>query len=108
MSFFSRFSSFAVDNAVAGAQNLPQLVGALQTVAPQLADSLVGKSLVASKSPWGTLAAGIVSYAASKYGFGWPPELSAAIGGAGVLLGGFVMRAMTRQPITSVLPAPKV
>lgn len=104
-SFLAKVTTAAVNTAVADAKNLPELVSNLQVVAPQLAAPFFGKALLASKSPWGTLAAGLVSYTASKYGFGWPPELCAAVAGGGVLLGSYAMRLFTKQPITSLLPS---
>lgn len=92
----------AVDTAVADAKNLPQLVSTLQTVDPVLAEQFTGKALLASKSPWGTLLAAVVAYGASRFGLGWDHDTCALVAGAGLLLGAYVMRALTKAPITSV------
>lgn len=90
------------DQVIADAKDLPSLVDGLKAVDPALAEQFTGKALLASKSPWGTLLAGAVTWLAGRYGLGWPPEVCALLGGAGVLAGAFVMRAVTKSPISGL------
>lgn len=99
------------------AQDMPELVSLLQTVNPALAQQIEGKALVASKSPWGTLAGSAVGFLAAKYGLTctaatlaagncWTPETVNLIGGGAAMLGAFVasylMRSVTIAPITGL------
>jgi hypothetical protein len=97
-----------VNKAIALAQDVPTLVAGLEQINPKLAEQITGKALINSRSPWGTLAAGAVGWAASHYGLGWDEGTASAIGGAAVLLGSYAMRAITSSPITGLTAAPPV
>src|SRR5581483_899173 len=88
-----------VNAAVADAKSLPELVTKLNTVDPALAQSIEGKALVASRTPWGVVIGFGVAWAASKYGLGWDADLCALVSGVAVLAAGYVMRLVTAGPI---------
>ncbi len=97
----------ARDFAISQAKNLPQLIAFLSAADPKLADAIKGKSLIASKSPWGTLAVTVVSWAAAHWGLGWSDDTCNLVAGAGVVLGSYAMRYITRAQITGfVKPTP--
>lgn len=95
-----------VNAAVARAQSLPGLVAELRQIDPALAGQLTGKTLLASRSPWGTLAAGLVGYVSARYGLGFDETTTGLVAGASVLVGSYAMRLLTRQPITGIVAAP--
>ncbi len=68
-----------------------------------LAEQLTGKALIASKTPWGTLAGGIVGFLVARYGLGWDQGTQTLVAGAGVLVGSYIMRWITTSPITSMI-----
>ena len=93
----------AVDAAVAAAKDLPDLVHKLDKVAPDLAQQLTGKALLASKTPWGTLLTALIAYAAAKYGLGWDQSTDELVAGVGLLIGAYAMRWVTTSPISGIL-----
>ncbi|HXT81395.1 MAG TPA: hypothetical protein VN702_17655 [Acetobacteraceae bacterium] len=93
-------ASAPVNAAITAARDMPSLIANLKTVDPALAAPLEGKALLASKTPWGTLAVAVVSWAASRYGFGWDDQTCALIAGLGIVGGSYLMRALTSSPIT--------
>ncbi len=92
----------AENAAVRAARDLPDLIDRLESASPALAAQLVGKSLAASRTPWGTLLLPVVAYLATRYGLGWTPDIDALVAGVAVLVGSYAMRAATRVPITGV------
>ena len=90
------------DLAVRDARTLPELVDKLQVVNPTLAAALVGKSLAASRTPWGTLLLPVVAYVAARFGLGWTPDVDALVAGVAVLIGSYAMRVVTSAPITGL------
>jgi len=98
--------SRAADAAVAAAQDVPTLIANLKAVDPGMAEQLAGKSLAASKSPWGTVAVAGVAWASAKWGLGWDQGTCALVGGLGILVGSYLMRYVTTSPIASILPKP--
>lgn len=93
------------DRVVASAQSLPDLIQKASVSDPALASMFTGKALIASKTPWGTLAGGIVAYVAGRYGFQWDQATCDLVAGAGVLLASFVMRYISPLPVTGILTA---
>ena len=93
------------DKLVADARSLPDLIAKAQMVDPALAEQLTNKSLLASKSPPGTLIAGVVAWLAAKYGLGWDQATCDLIAGVAVLLGGYAMRYITKSPIGGIIKA---
>lgn len=89
----------STNKAIAAAQDVPTLIKGLQAANPALAEQLTGKPLLASRTPWGTLAVAGVSWLASRYGLGWDDTTCAVVAGAGVLAGAYAMRAITTSPI---------
>ena len=99
-------STTAVNEAIAAAKSLPNLIANLYALDPALAAQLESKPLLASKSPWGTLAAGVVAWLSSRYGFGFDETTCGLVSGVAVLLGSYAMRAITKQPVVGVLVTP--
>lgn len=103
--------SAAVNTAIADAKDLPALVTKLNEIDPAYGQQLTGKALLASKTPWGTLAVGAAAWLSTHYGLGWDEATASLVGGAAVLVGSYAMRALTHTPITSVVtptpPLPK-
>lgn len=92
-----------VNEAVAAARTLPDLVTKLNAVDPALAQQIEGKALLASKTPWGTLAATAVAYLATKYSLHWDQGTCELVAGAALLIGAYIMRAISAGgPITSL------
>ncbi len=92
----------AENAAIREARDLPDLINRLESASPALAAQLVGKSLAASRTPWGTLLLPVVAYLATRYGLGWTPDIDALVAGVAVLVGSYAIRAATRVPITGV------
>lgn len=91
----------AVDFAIANSKSLDELVGYLETVAPDMAASIEGKSLMSARSPLGVLlfyALGELLAYSLQLGF----EATAGLVGIFVLVGAYVMRIATRTPITGL------
>lgn len=97
----------ARDRAIADAKDLPSLINNVSAVDPALASQLTGKALLASKTPWGTIAGGVVGWLVSHYGLGWDQATCDVVAGACVLLASYAMRYVTAAPITGVVSAPK-
>ena len=112
------------DQVIAEARSLPDLLAKAQTVDPALVQQLTAKSLVASKTPYGTIAFTAVAWLATHYGLACPVNIAtqgatsgtiavvqgcwtpdtinmlsglAAVVGAGV--GSAIMRCITKSPI---------
>jgi hypothetical protein len=77
----------------------------IPTPAPEQWEVLTGKALLASKSPWGTIAGGLVGWLAAHYGLGWDQTTCNLIAGGGVILASYAMRWLTTQPITGIFTA---
>lgn len=90
------------DQVVADAKSLPDLIAKAQAVDPALAAQLTAKPLLASKSPIGTLIAGVVAWLAGRYGLGWDQSTCDLVAGCAVLLGGYGMRYVTASPIAGI------
>lgn len=90
------------NDAIAGAQTLPDLVMRLQAVDPTLAAQLVSKPLVMSKTPVGVLVVTAIVYVSSKYALGWDQGFCELLGGAGLVLGAYVMRWFSSRPIAGI------
>lgn len=88
------------DQVVSSARDLPDLINKAAAFDPAFAAKFTGQALIASKSPWGSLAGGVVAWLATKYGFGWDQATCDLVAGAGVLVGAYIMRYVTEHPIT--------
>ena len=95
----------ATDQAIAAARDLPDLINKAALLDPALAAKFTGQALIASRTPWGTLAGALVAWLVSKYGLGWDQATCDLMAGAGVLLGAYLMRTITEHPITGLLRA---
>ena len=92
-----------VNQVVADARSLPELVRGFERTSPDLAKSIEGKSLIASRTPWGVLLAGAIGWAAARYGLGWDSNTVDLVAGLAVLAGGYAMRYVTTGPIRGLL-----
>lgn len=88
------------DQAVGIARDVPDLIQKASMVAPDLASKWTGQSLIASRSPWGTLAGGVVGWLVTKYGLGWDQSTCDLVAGGCVLVASYAMRYVTENPIT--------
>ena len=95
-------STKAADEAVAAAKDVPDLVGKLRLADPTLAAQIEGKALLASKTPWGTLACAVVAYVSTRWGFGWSAGTDALVAGGALVLGSYAMRYVTAAPISGM------
>jgi hypothetical protein len=95
-----------VNAAVAEAKNLPDLVNKLNAADPALAQQLTGKSLLASKTPYGVMVSGLVAYLVGRWALGWDQQMDELVSGiivlAGSAVGSIIMRLVTKAPITSL------
>lgn len=78
-------------------------VAAADTVVEAVDPGITGKALVASKTPWGVLAAYGVTFLGAHYGLGLDPGTTGVVAGAAVLAGSYAMRYITSVPITGLL-----
>lgn len=91
------------DQAVAEAKNVPELVAGLQAVNPGLAQQIAGKALIASKTPWGTVASGLIGWGVSHWALGWDQATCDLVAGLCVLAGSYAMRYITAAPIRGIV-----
>ncbi len=93
-----------VDSAISVSHSKAELVGHLEREdeVADVAESLEGKALLASRSPWITVLAGavgfLIAYHTLHFGY-WGTGLVTIVS---ALLGGYVIRASTRAPITGL------
>lgn len=90
------------NDLVAASKDLPDLIAKAQVADPALAAQLTAKPLIASKTPIGTLVAGVVAWAAGRYGLGWDQTTCDLVAGCAVLLGGYGMRYISSSPIAGI------
>ena len=96
----------AVANARLAAQELPVLLAQVAAISPDVATQLETKPLLASRTPWGTLAAAAVGYASARWGLGLDANTDAVVGGFGLLVGAYLMRLITGQRIAGIVATP--
>lgn len=90
------------DQAIGLARDLPDLISKASTLDPELAAKFTGQALVMSRTPWGTLAGGLVGWLVTKYGLGWDQATCDLVAGGCVLMASFGMRYITENPITGL------
>lgn len=95
-----------VNRAIAAAADLPDLLGKLKVASPPAYAQLTGKPLIEAKTPIGTAAVSLVAFLAAKYGLGWDADTCAIIGGAGVIVGSYLMRSISSVPIYGIFRRP--
>jgi hypothetical protein len=98
--------SVIIDEAVAEARSLPDLINRLEQLDPALALQLTGKALIYAKTPWGALASGIIGFLVAHYSLGFDPATTNFVAGLSVLVGSYIMRYITSVPITGILESP--
>lgn len=114
-------STPAENRAVLAAKDIPTLVAGLQAAGSPLADNLIPKALLASKTPWGTIIGTGIGWAVTHYGMActatqttacWSQNTIDVVTGAGVLLGtvlgSYVMRYISKSPIGGIVSAAPV
>lgn len=79
------------------------VVQTAESVVETVAPGTVGKALVASRTPWGVLAAYAVSFLGARYGLGLDDASTGVVAGGAVLAGSYAMRYITSSPITGFL-----
>ena len=92
-----------VNAAIARARTLPELIASLP---PSLAAQLETKPLLLSKSPPGVLIASVIAWVSTRYGIGWDDTTCSLITGVVLLLAGYALRAITRQPVAGIVSTP--
>jgi uncharacterized membrane protein AbrB (regulator of aidB expression) len=101
----------AVNFAIAEAKSLPTLIANLQAIDPALTKQLETKPLIASRTPWGVLLASLIGMAAAHYGIGLDTDMDALLSGVIVLLftlvGSYVVRHFTKQPVAGIVSTPQ-
>lgn len=95
-------STVAVNDAVAAAKDLPDLIAKAKVVDPDLAAAITGKALIASKTPWGTLLTTGAAYLSAKYGLGWDESTDELVALGGLVIGSYLMRYVSPARITSL------
>lgn len=101
------------DQVVSVARDIPDLIAKAEAFDPALAAKFTGQALVWSRTPWGTIAGGAVSWFAAHYGLAcgtvvtsgcWSPETQNLLGGLaagfGCWVGAYIMRSISDGPIT--------
>ncbi len=91
------------DQLIGMAKDVPDLIAKARTFDPDLAASLTGKALLASKTVWGTLAAMVVSWAVTRWGLGWDADTCAEVSGVLVMGATAGLRAITKAPVTGIV-----
>lgn len=79
--------------------DLPDIIKEVETIDPALAP----KALLASRTPWGTLAVTALGWLLAKYGLHWDSNVVDLVAGGSVLLGSFGMRYITSAPIKGLI-----
>lgn len=92
------------DRLIAEARDVPSLIALASADDPVLAQALIGKALVASKSVWGPLVGAVISWTVTRYGLAWDESTSAEVTGGIILMVSTAIRLVTVAPIVSVLP----
>jgi hypothetical protein len=96
----------SINTIVKDANSWAEMAATIQQVNPALAASLVVKPLAMSKSPAGTLIAGIIGVVVSKYGLDLSPDGVLMLSGAFVVVGSYFMRAITHGSISGLFTSP--
>lgn len=114
----SHSTAAPADLVANSARNFQDFLEKATAIAPDVAKQFTGKALIASKTPWGTIAGGLVAWLAAKYGLTctaavtattgcWTPETINIVSGIAVLAGTFimsyVMRYISPLPVTGIL-----
>jgi hypothetical protein len=88
--------------ALNGAKDVPAAVKAISVLDPDLTP----KALIASKTPWGTLAVTAVGWAVAKWGLGWDDTTVNVVAGLCVLAGAYAMRYITTARVGGIFSTP--
>lgn len=96
----------AVNAAIAHARSLPDLIGGLQRINPELVAQLETKPLLASRTVWGTLATYAVVWLAGHYGLDWDAGTCGLVAGSCMWLATLALRWITKGPVAGLLRTP--
>jgi ABC-type methionine transport system permease subunit len=99
-------TTLLINDAVATAKNLPDLVTKVQRVDPAIAQAIEGKSLISSKTPIGIFLATGLGYLSVRYGFGWSDHDCELFSAVILLVSSYAMRYISAARITGIF-APK-
>jgi hypothetical protein len=80
-----------------------KVIQTVETVAEAIDPGVTGKALIASKTPWGVLAAYGLTFLGAHFGLGLDADTTAVLAGVAVLVGSYAMRYITSKPITGLL-----
>lgn len=92
-----------LDNSVRASMSLGDLIQAWERIAPDLAEALKGKPLIASKTPWGVIACYIVGVVLGDFGLGMSEAGTQVLAGGLVLVGSYAMRYFTKSRINGIV-----
>lgn len=87
-------ASAVVNAAVKTAQDMPQLVGNLEVVAPDIAARLTTAVASVHAAPWGGAAIALVAWGVTKLGLGWSTDFDTIVVGAAYMLGSYAIPAI--------------
>lgn len=73
-----------------------------ESVAEAIDPGITGKALIASKTPWGVLAAYGIAFLGAHFGLGLDADTTGVVAGAAVLVGSYAMRYITTDTITGI------
>jgi hypothetical protein len=91
-----------VNAAVKAAQSLPDLIAKLSVANPTMADQLTSKSLITSKSLYGTPIVTAIAFLSAKYGLGWDDTTVNLVSLFVLLAASAGFRLLTKSPIGGV------
>ena|ERR1044072_1755016 len=92
-----------LDYSVARAMSVNDLIQTWEKIAPDLAEALKGKPLIASKTPWGVMACYIVGVILGDYGLSLSEAGTQVLAGILVLFGSFIMRYISTGRINGIV-----
>ena len=90
------------DAAIYAATSAKTLVENLKPVDPQLAAQIEGKPSWAVKTPLAVALAAVISWVSTKYGLGLDETTTQAVTLIVIVVGGYVLRAMAKVPVTGL------
>jgi len=76
----------SLDEIVSVAKDLPELVAQLEVYEPKIADRLMGRSLLASRTCWGAAGAMVLGQLSTRFALGWDQQTCSLFSGALVLV----------------------
>jgi len=93
------------DQVIAQAKDLPDLIQKASALDPDLAAKFTGKSLLASKTFYGSILVIVVTEVARRYSLGWDPNTVDIVAGLIDLAALSGLRFASEHPITGLFRA---